>query len=89
MKTLTSNKLATLTDNLRKYNAWRRGDGHIEQPRPKDIGLWIDEICDTSLGLEAQLADAHNYLSSIQKNGGRVILSQLNAILKKTQPPNP
>ena len=31
-----------LSDNLKIYNAWRRGDESIDQPDPKQIGQWID-----------------------------------------------
>ena len=37
--------LKQLAQNLRNYNAWRRGDGksaNIEMPHPRDIGTWID-----------------------------------------------
>ena len=30
---------------LRLYNKWRRGDEELPQPDPREIGLWIDEIC--------------------------------------------
>ena len=35
---------STIIDNLRQYNEWRRGEND-EQPHPKNIGVWIDEIC--------------------------------------------
>ena len=37
--------LKQLAQNLRNYNAWRRGDGknaNIEMPHPIDLGTWID-----------------------------------------------
>jgi hypothetical protein len=30
---------------LRLYNKWRRGDEELPQPDPREIGIWIDEIC--------------------------------------------
>jgi hypothetical protein len=44
-------------ENLRKYNLWRRGDELIEQPDPKDIGIWIDEICEIAEKLERERDD--------------------------------
>jgi hypothetical protein len=32
-------------EKLRSYNKWRRGDEELPQPDPREIGLWIDEIC--------------------------------------------
>lgn len=45
-------------ENLRKYNLWRRGDELIEQPDPKDIGIWIDEICEIAEKLERERDEA-------------------------------
>lgn len=37
------NPTADLAANLRRYNAWRRGDDEtIDMPHPTDIGKWID-----------------------------------------------
>src|SRR6478609_5447378 len=42
------NPATTLAANLRRYNAWRRGDDEtIEMPHPKDIGKWLDAAADT------------------------------------------
>ena len=32
-------------EKLRSYNKWRRGDEELPQPDPREIGIWIDEIC--------------------------------------------
>jgi hypothetical protein len=45
-------------ENLRKYNLWRRGGESIEQPDPKDIGIWIDEICEIAEKLEREREEA-------------------------------
>lgn len=34
--------LKQLAENLRRYNAWRRGAEGVEMPSPKDLGVWID-----------------------------------------------
>jgi hypothetical protein len=54
-------------ENLRKYNLWRRGDESIEQPDPKDIGIWIDEICEIAEKLERERNEAQKELSSIHQ----------------------
>lgn len=32
-------------EKLRSYNKWRRGDEELPQPDPREIGIWIEEIC--------------------------------------------
>jgi len=49
-------------ENLRKYNLWRRGDESINQPDPKDIGIWIDEICEIARKLERERDEARDQL---------------------------
>jgi hypothetical protein len=35
-----------LAEEVRQYNAWRRGDDSIEMPDPKRLGVIIDEAAD-------------------------------------------
>jgi hypothetical protein len=53
-------------ENLRKYNLWRRGDELIEQPDPKDIGIWIDEICEIAEKLERERDEAREERDKMQ-----------------------
>ena len=83
---MTPSNLSTLVENLRLYNAWRRGSEDIEQPDPKNIGEWIDSLCTLSLKLEEDLTHAKAYLLKIQAHDGRVILSELNDSLQRLAP---
>lgn len=56
-------------ENLKKYNLWRRGDESIEQPDPKDIGIWIDEICEIAEKLERERDEARELLSKALVRG--------------------
>ena len=38
-------KMHETIKKLRHYNKWRRGDEELSQPDPREIGIWIDEIC--------------------------------------------
>lgn len=38
-------KMHETIEKLRLYNKWRRGDEELPQPDPREIGQWIDEIC--------------------------------------------
>jgi hypothetical protein len=83
---MTPSNLSTLVENLRLYNAWRRGSEDIEQPHPKNIGEWIDSLCTQSLQLEKNLALAKEYLKKIQAEEGRVDLSELHTTLQHLEP---
>ena len=40
---------------LRAFNAWRRDDGDIDQPDPREIGQSIDALCDHAERMEREL----------------------------------
>jgi hypothetical protein len=54
-------------ENLKKYNLWRRGDELIEQPDPKDIGIWIDEICEKAVKTEREREEARKEVEFLKK----------------------
>jgi len=54
-------------ENLRKYNLWRRGDESIKQPDPKDIGIWIDEICEIARKLERERDEARQQIDDYRE----------------------
>ena len=41
-----------LVSEVRRYNAWRRGDESQEMPEPKRIGEALDALCDRVEELE-------------------------------------
>lgn len=57
--------MSNTIENLRKYNLWRRGDESIKQPDPKDIGIWIDEICEIAEKLERERDEAREALREL------------------------
>jgi hypothetical protein len=75
-----------LVEDVRRYNAWRRGDESLEMPEPKRIGQSLDAICDRVEELEQVVRAAtvliaakgrHNTLLAYQ--GLRTALSPENA----------
>lgn len=46
-----------LSDRLRRYNRWRRGDARIKQPNPAALGELIDAAADRLEVLEREHAD--------------------------------
>ena len=53
---------------LRAFNAWRRDDGDIDQPDPREIGLAIDALCNHAERMERELTE-------LRKNGSALIAS--------------
>mgnify|MGYP000885828950 CR=1 FL=1 len=47
----------TLSDRLRRYNRWRRGDARIKQPNPAALGELIDAAADRLEVLEREHRD--------------------------------
>lgn len=47
----------TLSDRLRRYNRWRRGDARIKQPDPTALGELIDAAADRLEVLEREHRD--------------------------------
>lgn len=41
-------------EQLRKYNRWRRGDGRLKMPDPKELGELIDGVADRLEVLERE-----------------------------------
>lgn len=69
-----------LTDNLRQYNEWRRG-AEIDQPHPKDIGVWIDEICKRVDDQNAKVIELQDMIEKLVEQG--LELMEENRFLKK------
>lgn len=46
---------------VRRYNAWRRGDGS-EQPQPYQIGQALDALCDHAERLEREIENSKDKL---------------------------
>jgi hypothetical protein len=76
-------------ENLRKYNLWRRGDESIEQPDPKDIGIWIDEICEIAEKLERERDEAREQNAKLRDIAGGLAaaLERLDALYRSEQDP--
>jgi hypothetical protein len=45
------------SQQLRKYNRWRRGDERIKQPSPQHIGELLDSVADRLEVLEREHAE--------------------------------
>jgi hypothetical protein len=50
-------KHQTQSQQLRKYNRWRRGDVRINQPSPQHLGELIDSVADRLEVLEREHAE--------------------------------
>ena len=76
-------------ENLRKYNLWRRGDESIEQPDPKDIGIWIDEICEIAEKLERERDEAREQNAKLREIADALAgaLERLDALYCSEQDP--
>lgn len=44
----------TQAEQLREYNAWRRGDDTLQQPDPKELGELLDGVADRLEVLELE-----------------------------------
>jgi len=42
------------SNQLRKYNKWRRGDERVKQPNPKELGELLDSVADRLEVLERE-----------------------------------
>jgi len=71
-------------ENLKKYNLWRRGDESIEQPDPKDIGIWIDEICEIAEKLERERDEVRAELS-LKCQSVTIASGTISDLLKKSE----
>ena len=56
----------TAIDNLRSYNKWRRGNETVDMPDPKNIGIWIDEICDETERMAMEIEEIKKALNELQ-----------------------
>jgi chromosome segregation ATPase len=72
-------------ESLRKYNLWRRGDESINQPDPKDIGIWIDEICEITEKLERERDDAQKNLKITQEAFVKAKVGRVEALRERDE----
>ena len=47
-----------LVETIRQFNAWRRDDGDLEQPHPREIGEALDLLCTRVEAYEAVMQAA-------------------------------
>lgn len=73
-------EIEDLTNNLKNYNLWRRGEND-EQPCPKDIGVWIDEICNRVDDQNAKVIELQDMIEKLVEQG--LGLMDENRFLKK------
>ena len=59
----------TLSDQLRHYNKWRRGDETIEQPNPTELGELLDTVADRLEVLELELQKYGTHGWDCKQNG--------------------
>jgi hypothetical protein len=59
----------TLSDFLRKYNKWRRGDERIKQPNPTQLGKMIDAAANRLDVLEDVASKAQGVIKAFELLG--------------------
>ena len=81
-------KIAEMIRKLREYNSWRRGSEEIEQPNPTEVGILIENLCETCESMQKTNDMAHSVYFTLEANlqsGLRKMLPWRNELYWRNQ----
>jgi hypothetical protein len=70
----------TISEQLRQYNRWRRGDESVPMPHPKALGELIERAADR---LEVLEAAARNLVEQKGRHNTEVAYKRLAELVRK------